>query len=869
MSLADYEIICVDDDLDVLEITADQVESLGYKTKSFSKAEEASQYIEKNIESIALILSDLRMDNVNGFDFKKMILPFASEIPFVVITGYWTKEMSAQAMEIGIKSFLNKPVVFEEFQEAIEKFGCERALVLDEEKEMAFSFIEESGPMLDEIEALILDLEENPNSEDTLSVYFRLLHTIKGTAACVGLLKLGDYTHKYEDFIGELRVGAIPVNTITINILLQGYDDLKEYFEVISKTANDKIIQVEDATEKYTINQSFTDALTEEDVSNKQLETSDVGTSDSSNSKKEEDKMTVPMSVLNEFMEESGELTVIRNSILRTVKKIEAKFRGDQDIELLNDLLDGMYDVTSGIQGKIEDMRKITLKNTFRPFKRLVRDLSKQLNKDVDFVIEGEELSVDTVIAKLFSNTLIHILRNSLDHGLENRDERSVSGKNETGKLKIIIQEIADEIELVIEDDGKGIDPSIIYNKALEKELYTKDELDRMSDLEVINIVFASGFSTAEVVSDLSGRGVGMDMVKGSFEDMGGNVYVQSEKGVGSTFTLRVPVPKSVLIINSLLIKIANNNFFFHMDEVSEVICFDKEEEGKRINRLNESYILEHNGESIELLSMVSILGIDFESESDSYNIVILRVGEKRIAVLVEEIYDFEEVVSRTVSDKISSSDLYLGASLLGNGEVAMILSATGIATKAGIKIEDKKQIDILNTFSKGDDLVSNIGENEFMVFKYNIKDQLCVSLVDVDRFEKIKISDLEVIGNNIVVRYLDHILPIIDPAHLMGLKAVSQIKEYMDQGVDIDIDIIVSQNGRDKIGLYVFGLDEIQYSHEAINYETVNSRGLNGSIYLNGKTICLVDIPVLYNMYKTNYISLKKGGLKRMESAA
>jgi two-component system chemotaxis sensor kinase CheA len=305
------------------------------------------------------------------------------------------------------------------------------------------------------------------------------------------------------------------------------------------------------------------------------------------------------------------------------------------------------------------------------------------------------------------------------------------------------------------------------------------------------------------------------------------------------------------------------------MDEVSEVICFGKEEEHKRINRMSDSFILEHNGESIELISMVKILDIDFVSQSDSYNIVILRVGEKRIAVQVEEIYDFEEVVSRTITDGISSSSLYLGASLLGNGEVAMILSASGVATKAGVIIEEKKQIDLIKGINNEDKADANNPLDEFMVFNYNENGQLCVALDDVDRFEKIKISKLEVIGDNIVIRYLDNILPIVDPGYLMGLKTNSKVKQLMDGNDDLEIDIIVSRLGKQKIGLFVHALDEIQYSYEQINYETANAKGMNGSIFLNGKTICLVDIEAIYEMYKSNFVMLKRNKRLAVQNVA
>ena len=422
MEYLGYKIICVDDDLEVLEVMKDMVASYGYKVEAFSNVLASVDYIKQNKSTIMLILSDLRMDKHNGFDFKRMLKDENIDIPFVIITGYWTKEMSADAMSLSIDAFVEKPVTTNLIKENIEKFGYPRAEMIEEEKEMVAGFLEESEPMLDEIESLILELEEDPSNEQTLSVYFRLLHTIKGTASCVGLTNLGNYTHKYEDFIGDLRTKKIPVNTQSTNVLLTGLDDLKTFFEQVEKDGNDADVYYHDKVKVF-------DPANME-AAGKPAEQA-LGVVKTDNSKKvddkkekEDDKMTVSMQILNDFMEESGELTVVRNTILKTVKKIEAKYRGDEDIENLNELLTSMHHVTSTIQGKITEMRQVPLKSTFRPFKRLVRDLSKKLNKQVEFDVFGEEMPVDTIVAKLFNNTLIHVVRNSLDHGLETPEER-------------------------------------------------------------------------------------------------------------------------------------------------------------------------------------------------------------------------------------------------------------------------------------------------------------------------------------------------------------------------------------------------------------------------------------------------------------
>lgn len=833
MKYTQYKIVCVDDDFDVLNVSKDIVESLGYPAVTFTNAKEAVGYIAQNKSNIMLVLSDLRMDEVNGFAFKKLLLEANIEIPFIIITGYWTKEMSSEAMSLGIEAFVEKPVTSDVIKDYIEKFGHPRAELLEDEKEMVQGFLEESGPMLDEIESLILELEEDPSNEQTLSVYFRLLHTIKGTASCVGLTNLGNYTHKYEDFIGDLRNKKIPVNTASTNVLLTGLDDLKTFFDKIENDGNDAELHYESKLHVFDpkniqVKESVTAANQESSgpVVKKQEE------------KKEEDKMTVSMTILNDFMEESGELTVIRNSILKLVKKIETKYRGDDDVEMLNDLLGSMHHVTSNIQGKITDMRQVPLKSTFRPFKRLVRDLSKKLNKKVELEIEGEETAVDNIIAKLYNNTLIHIVRNSLDHGLETPEERVANGKSEVGNLKFKVTESGEDIILQIIDDGKGINPEFIRKKAIEKGIYTEEELNQMSELEIVNIIFASGFSTAEQVSDLSGRGVGMDMVRGSFEAMGGEIFVKSEVGKGSTFNLKVPIPKSVLIITSLSVSCGGSHFIFQMDDVAEVIRYEKELPHSKLYVIDDKKVISHNGEMIQIVPLANVLDLPWEhSDSETTNIVVLRVGKSKFGVEVDKIHEFEEVVSRKIPEEINHSGIYMGASLLGSGEVSMILDAKGVADYMNIELDFSNKQSLL----EAQQVEQQQEVDEYMLFRYDQENYLSIELDLVDRLETMNSSKFEAVGNNVVIKYLDKPLLLIDPAHKLGLKEENKLKQVAPNQ-EISVIVVTGTNGK-QFGVVVEQLDEIQYSYEQMNQDTIDVAGLKGSIFIKDKTICVLDI--------------------------
>jgi two-component system chemotaxis sensor kinase CheA len=469
----------------------------------------------------------------------------------------------------------------------------------------------------------------------------------------------------------------------------------------------------------------------------------------------------------------------------------------------------------------------------------------------VELVVNGEELSVDNIVTKLFKNTLIHLLRNSLDHGVETPSVRVEAGKNPVGKLTITILEDGEDIVLKIEDDGYGIDPEIIKKVAIKKNLHSIEKLEQMSDLEIVNIVFDSGFSTAKKVSDLSGRGVGMDMVRGSFEEMGGSVHLNSKICEGSIFTLKVPVPKSVLIVNTLSVKVADESFIFHMDEVAEVIRYESESANSKMYTIDGNLLLNHNNTMIQLIHLSDVFEYEKRSKvEDVFNVVVLRVGASRFGIIVDEIFDFEEVVSRQISDQVKSNSLFHGASLVGSGEVAMIISAEGIANEVNINLNSEKKSQLLE--DPLNEQSEDIEIDEYMLFKYESNEYLCINLDDVERLEKIEPSKFEKVGDNFIIRYLDSSLPIIEPASHIGLRPFNMdhvLKEKEDDFIEI---IVVSVEGK-KLGLLVHELDEIQVSNEAMNTDTIINVGLKGSVYINGKTICVLDLKYLQREFKNN----------------
>jgi two-component system chemotaxis sensor kinase CheA len=847
--MQEYKIVCIDDENDILRIYHEALSEIGYETVLFENGQSALEYLKENHRKTLMVFSDFKMPGMDGLEFKSFLNEINSEIPVVIITAFWDKKMADKAMDLGVRAFLEKPFNPNIILQQIEKIAIPRRVVLEEEAEMIVGFLEESSPMLDEIEDLILKLEQDGGAEQTLATYFRLLHTIKGTASCVGLDVLGQFAHKYEDFIGKLRNHLIPVNTGSINILLKGLDGLKVLFELCKNFQQDSFV-LADSVHIFEGKVDDTAPMAQACVAPVRAENERIQSENQSKSEqKEDDKMSVSMGLLDEFMQESGELTVVRNSIVKTVKNLEVKMRGDKDVAQLSDLLRGMYQVTSQIQQKISDMRKVALSHVFRPFKRLVRDISKDLNKKVDFVVEGEDLSVDKVVANLFSNTLIHLMRNSLDHGIEKPADRISMNKPEVGLLKICVRENGDMIELVISDDGKGINPDIIKSLAVKKGLYTEAELALMTKAEIQSIIFDSGFSTAEKVSDLSGRGVGMDMVKSSVYEQGGTIEIKSDVGIGSQFKLLVPIPKSVLIINTLHTQCSGQNFMFRMDDVLEVVTIDDYLSKPEVLKIDDAYFLDHNNDLLQLVFLADVFGLPKKSSSQM-NIVLIKNKKFTLGLIVDKILEFEEVVSKKISQSIKSNHYFEGASLLGSGEVALVLSIDGICSS--LKFENaqakaKKRSEKV--------LVDERPLSEYMAFYTSQSERLIVELSSVERLEMLSVKLLQKVGDRFVIRHRGETLQVVDPAYSMELNESCKVNEKFMYEQQEYMNLVVVKNNGHKIALLVHRMDEIRSTRESVDTSIANHVGILGTVYVDGATLSLLDVKYIFRKFIKGYL--------------
>ncbi len=367
-----------------------------------------------------------------------------------------------------------------------------------------------------------------------------------------------------------------------------------------------------------------------------------------------------------------GEMVVAKNAIPYLASRAENVF----GVRELSREIKAQYAVINRISEEMQDaimqVRMMPVSFVFQRFPRLVRDTSRRLGKEVNLVLEGQETAADKNIIESLGDPLVHIVRNSLDHGLEMPNVRLALGKPALGTLKIIAKQESDRVVIEISDDGKGIDPAVIKQKAYQKGLIDEAALDRITDQEAINLVFAAGLSTAEAVSDLSGRGVGMDVVRTAVERVNGNITLDSVKGVGTT--LRLSLPLSMAVTNVMTIASSGQMFGVPMDMVVETVRVPSSH--VRLIKQRQATVL--RGRIVPLLSLNSLLGLaapPLVNDDDELAALVVRVGDDNVGLLVDEFHGTADIILKPLLGVLSSLRAYAGSALMGDGSVLMVLN--------------------------------------------------------------------------------------------------------------------------------------------------------------------------------------------------
>ncbi len=377
---------------------------------------------------------------------------------------------------------------------------------------------------------------------------------------------------------------------------------------------------------------------------------------------------------VDKVMDLTGEMVLVRNRLLNIANYLESRYSDDQNVEHLLGTVAFLDLVTSDMQLAVMKMRMQPLKKVFGKFPRLVRDLSNNIGKDVELVLSGEDTEVDRTVIEHIGDPMVHIIRNAIDHGLESRDDRARSGKPIKGTLSIRAFQQGNQIIIEVADDGKGIDVEKVKRKAIEKRLITEEEAGRMADENAINLIFLPGFSTMEKATELSGRGVGMDVVKTNISKLNGYVEIMSKKGVGSTF--RISIPLTLAIMQALMVRAGNSQFAIPLAPVEETLKVQRQD----IDNVTGQKVLVVREKVCPLFELTDILNLDDHEESDYRYVLVITIGDRRFCIAIDELLGQEEVVIKTIHGIETESSYILGATITGEGKVVLILDLAGIS---------------------------------------------------------------------------------------------------------------------------------------------------------------------------------------------
>jgi two-component system chemotaxis sensor kinase CheA len=579
-------------------------------------------------------------------------------------------------------------------------------------------FLTESEELLQRMDLDMVALEATPQDAELLNRIFRAMHTIKGTSGFLGFDPVVRLSHRAEDVLNCLRRGEVRLTRRMIDALLTARDQLgriladirtgtpQEYVldglldeldavrvaaptprlgEILAQTGAVSPEAVEAALQeqmsvpepdrkklgKILVDKGVATAVDVGNALAQQKQVTDGGAANQS--------MRVDTRKLDELINLIGELVLERNRLTQLSRDVSA---GRHTPETLNAVLaqstSRLSFVTEELQTVGLKTRMVPIDTVFRKFPRLVRDITRGLEKEVDLVLEGQETELDKTMVELIGDPLVHLIRNSLDHGIERPEVRVAAGKPPKGTMHLKAEQQGDQIVISISDDGAGIDPENIARKAVERGLVSAEKVHDLSKHEILDFIFLPGFSTAEKVNDISGRGVGMDVVRTNIKKMNGAVELDSEVGLGTTVRLRLPLTLAILPV--LLVRVAEEIYALPLRSVLETSRIQV----KEIHRVEGHEVLRLRDATLPLLRLAEIVTAKVASGGVAGDkVVILGVGGQRAALLVDELVAQESTVVKPLGAFLHGCSSLAGATISGDGHVRLVLDPTGLLASA------------------------------------------------------------------------------------------------------------------------------------------------------------------------------------------
>ena len=753
---------------------------------------------------------------------------------------------------------------------------------ITEDQETIREFLVESHENLSRLDQDLVELEKRPNDVALLGNIFRTIHTIKGACGFLAFSTLEGITHQAESLLSQLRDGKRELTPGLVSLILDTVDATRTVLASIEAHGEEGPLDFMALTERLraaTELDADSDlvaapdnaAQVESDISIEQLQTdlplptagdsgqpkTPRGAEDNSREPrkregterktagetKEEDperhsaaadaNIRVAVGLLDKLMDLVGELVLTRNQILQ--------FNTEREDAALNATSQRLNLITTELQEGVMKTRMQPIGVVWNKLPRVVRDIAVTLGKGVQLVMDGAETELDRTIIEAIKDPLMHLVRNSCDHGIESPEIRLRAGKPAQGLLTLRAYHEGGQVNIEIGDDGAGIDVARVKQKAVDNGLLRLEQADKLSDREALCLIFEPGLSMAKTVTNISGRGVGMDVVKSHIEKIGGVVDVTSRIGEGTTVKIRIPL--TLAIIPGLVITSGGERFVIPQVSLLELIRLEGDSAGKHIEHVHGTPVYRRRGSLLPITYLNEVLGLKSADKAEAVSMVVLQAEDRQFGLVVDGINDTQEIVVKPLGKQLKGLTLYAGATIMGDGRVALILDVLGIGQRSGVFGESREQARV----SDKQKTQSDIEQQRLLLFRSGSFDRLAVPLSLVARLEEFPLSAIEHAGGGQVVQYRNRILP------LVSLRAVLEPGVPNQSQLADPVQVVVFNDGDRSVGMVVDQILDV--AEEAVTVRQKSSRkGLLGSAVVGKRVTDFLDLNAIIHASEGNW---------------
>ncbi len=695
--------------------------------------------------------------------------------------------------------------------------------------EILQEFLAESRENMNEMECDLLAWEKQAVTREALDRIFRAVHTLKGTCGFLGYPRLETIAHQAENLLSQIRDRKITASAMAVTVLLKVVDSVRRLLVHIEQTGtegegNDTILLSELS--------ALLNAETSETVAH-----NDIAGDDQTFSGGTESTIRVDVALLDRLMNLVGELVLARNQLARVT--------GGQNGSPLAGTSQRLSHITSELQQSVMKTRLQPIGNIWSKFPRLVRDAAMAEDKKIRLFMTGQQTETDKSIIEAVKDPLTHLVRNCITHGIEKPEKRRAAGKPEEGVVTIRSYHEGGQVIIEVSDDGAGIPTDLIREAAIRRRDITPEQAEAMGEHDLQQLIFLPGFSTAKEVTKLSGRGVGMDVVKTNLERIHGSIAVISRRGEGTLFKMKIPL--TLTIIPALMVKSGGQRFAIPQVTLVELVRLNRETNDGQVESLFGAPVYRLRGKLLPLINLREELGLEADSNlgnslANSTHIVVLQADGGSFGLVVDEVQDIEEIVVKPLSKHLKVVHQFSGATIMGDGRVALILDVLSIAQQLHLGAGQEARL-VAAEATKTTTPVADPGE-ELLLFEIGNKGRMAMKLSDVTRLEEFPVAEIENEGAGEVIQYDGHVMPLVPLRQLLlPGQQESVARESHDK-----LQVIVHAHNGSYYGLCVDQILDITRQPLALQHRQ-SRPGILGSAIIQRRVTEVVDVAGLVTL--------------------